>query len=328
MAVDWTPLREIVRQGRHFLLTSHLRADCDALGSELGMADVLEYLGKQVSIVNGDAIPEHLRFIDPQQRIKELGRHVQAAELLNSADVFVVLDTSAWIQLGPMGDLLRQSSATKVVIDHHVSEDDLGAVNFEDPQAEATGRLVADAADALGVALSESMAHALFTAMATDTGWFRFSSVTSETYRTIARLVDAGAVPQTIYSQLYEQESLPRMMLRGRIMAGSQAELAGRLIWAEVRSSDFAAVGAQPADTEDAINRLLSVRGSEVALLLTELGAKKTKASLRSRGTVNVREVAEQFGGGGHNQAAGASLAHPLDAAREMVLDALRKAMR
>src|SRR5262249_12737031 len=136
-SINWPRLTEILRAHRRFLLTSHIRPDCDALGSELGMAGVLEALGKETLIVNGQATPRNLQFIDPAKRIKAIGIDVQPADL-EAFDVLIVLDTSAWAQLGPMGDVVRATKAKKIIIDHHVSGDDLGAEPFKDVTAEAT----------------------------------------------------------------------------------------------------------------------------------------------------------------------------------------------
>jgi phosphoesterase RecJ-like protein len=240
----------------------------------------------------------------------------------------MVLDTSAWVQLGPMADQLKVFQGQRVVLDHHVSEDDLGAESFKNPQAEATGRLVIEAADAIGAKISPEIAQPLFAAIATDTGWFRFASVTGDTYRFIGRLVDAGAKPPELYAALYEQDSLARLLLRGRILSGVKTELDGRLAYAQATQADFAASGALMGDTEDVINMLLRVTGTQVALMFVEVSGELTKCSFRSRSSVDVRAIAEQFGGGGHNMASGASVQGTLDSVRTRILDATRKAMR
>ena len=291
------------------------------------MAAVLQSLGKRVRIVNGQATPGHLAFVDPARRIEVLGEGVDAAHL-DACDTMIVLDTSAWGQLGPMGDVLRRPRARKLVLDHHVSEDDLGAEAFKEPEVEATGQLVVDAADALGVTIDENMAVPLFMAIATDTGWFRFNSVTSNTYRVAARLIDAGARPEAIYAQLYEQETFARTLLRGRILAGAKSDLDGRLIYSSVVRRDFDETGSVSADTEDVINFLLRVATSEVAIVFLEQSDGKIKASFRSRSAVDVARLAEQFGGGGHRAAAGATIEGPIDAVASRVLDAARKSMR
>ncbi|MCE9548671.1 MAG: DHH family phosphoesterase [Planctomycetia bacterium] len=326
MPIDWPRFVEIIKGHQRFVLTSHIRPDCDALGSELGMAGVLDALGKDVMIVNGQATPPNLQFIDPTRRLKALGKDVQAADLADR-QVLMVLDTSAWAQLGPMADVVKATKAKKIILDHHVGHDDLGAEEFKNTQAEATGRLVVEAADHLGVKLTPEIATPLFAAQATDTGWFRFSSVTGEALRIAARLVDAGAVPQEIYTDLYEQDTLARLQLRGRIIARTRTELDGRLAHTAAMAEDFAVTGALPSDTEDVINLTLAISGVEVAVIFVEQPGGNFKLSFRSRSKVDCNAVAGQFGGGGHRAAAGASIAGPLDKARPLVLDAVRKAM-
>src|SRR5205814_376989 len=152
---------------------------------ELGMAAILESLGKHVRIVNGQATPPNLAFIDPEKRIGVIGQTVQPTELAD-IEVVMILDTSAWAQLGPMSDFIRAFTGKKIVIDHHVSADELDAEQFKDVTAEATGRLVVEAAEALGVTLTPAMAVPLYAAVATDTGWFRFASTSPGTYRCAA----------------------------------------------------------------------------------------------------------------------------------------------
>ncbi len=290
------------------------------------MAAILESLGKEVTIVNGEAVPSHIAFIDPEQKVKVLDDDIDLATCA-AVDVVMVLDTSAWVQLGPMAEVLRQTSATKIVVDHHVSQDDLGAECFKDPPAEATGRLVIEAADALGVALTRTMATPLFAAIATDTGWFRFPSVDETTFAAAKRLVASGARPHEIFAQLYERNSLERLRLRGRILENMESACEGRLVFGQVTRADFESTGSQPTDTEDVINRFLTVSGSQVAVLMLELPSGKIKVSLRSQDETDVRQVAEQFGGGGHRAASGVTLAGPLSKAKEQILDALRSAM-
>ena len=324
--IDWPAFTELIAQHQRYLLTSHIRPDCDALGSELGMAGVLEALGKEVRIVNGQATPPNLVFIDPQQKIETIGQDVTPEELVD-IEVLMILDTSAWAQLGPMGDVIRSTNARKVLVDHHVGEDDLGATPFKNTIAESTGRLVVEAAEHLGVALTKEIATPLFAAIATDTGWYRFGSTTSGTYRTAAKLVDAGAVPSDIFGALYERDSLARVKLRGRITERFVTELDGRLAHTSVRLADFEQTGALPSDTEDVINIGLGILGTEVAVILVELSSGGFKISFRSRCELNCNEVAKQFGGGGHKAAAGAFIDEPFDVAQQRVLDAVRAAM-
>ena len=149
MPINWPRFVELVRKHNHILLVSHVRPDCDALGSELGMCGILEALGKRVTICNAQATPPNLAFIDPQKKIKALGVDIKPEQLAD-VDLLMVLDTSAWAQLGAMGDVIRGLKITKIVLDHHQSNDDLGAEWFKDTDAEATGRLVFDASKPSG----------------------------------------------------------------------------------------------------------------------------------------------------------------------------------
>lgn len=322
MSVDWKAFVQQISHYESFVLTSHIRPDCDALGSELGMAEVLRSIGKKVRIINAHRTPPALEFIDPAGSIEVLGDDVQAEEI--QADCILVLDTSAWAQLGDMGDVIRRSRADKMVLDHHVGEDDLGAVMYKDYQAEAAGHLVVQAADALGVSLTRKMAVPLFAAIATDTGWFRFGSVTPATYRVIARLLEAGAVPSEIYSDLYERDTLGRVRLRGLILSRAKTEIDGALIYTHVLKEDFETTGALPSDTEDAINLTLTINGTKAAVIFVEQLRGGFKLSFRSRCAMDSNEVAQRFGGGGHKAAAGAFQEGTLEQVQQRVLDVVR----
>jgi len=315
MMIDWEPLREILEANQRFVLSSHVRPDADAIGSELAMAGFLEAKGKTVRIVNPSEIPNNLQFLDPTHRIRKIGAGVTPAEVADT-DVHIVLDTSAWAQLQDVGKVLKTTAAVKVVIDHHVSSDDLGALEFKDTTAEATGTLVYHMAKSLGYAVTKALAVPLFCAIATDTGWFRFSSTTGSTMQDAAELIDAGAEPHVIYELLYEQYQLSRIRLAGCVFQRVTLDCDGRLAYTWVSQKDFSETGAKPVDTEDLVNECLRIAGTECAFIAIEQHNKKIKVSFRSRKKVNVSQVAEQFGGGGHKQAAGAVLPGPMEEAK------------
>ena len=321
MAIDWPLFVALVENNQRFLLTSHIRPDCDALGSELGMAAVLEAAGKEVRIVNGHRTPPNLAFLDPGDRIET----IEDLEEDPSADVDVlmVLDTSAWVQLGDMADVVRGTSATRVVLDHHKSGDDLGATELKDVSAEATGVLVVEASDALGLPLTKASATPLFAAIATDTGWFRFPSTHSRTYQVAGRLTEAGASPADIYGHLYEQETLARLNLRGLVLARVRTECDGALAYTHIRLADFEETGALASDTEDLVNLSLTIQGTQAAVILVEQKPDVYKVSFRSRCKMDCSEVAAEFNGGGHQAAAGGSVEGGFEDARRRVLDAV-----
>ena len=325
MAVDWNDFKETIAKYQSFVLVSHIRPDCDALGSELGMACVLRAIGKDVRIINAHDTPPALQFLDPAGDIEVLNRDVEADDI--EPDCIMILDTSAWAQIGAMAQVVEETRAAKLIVDHHLGEDDMGATLFKDTSAEATGHLVVQAADALGVDISREMATPLYAAIATDTGWFRFGSTTPETYRCIARLVEAGASPPEIYSDLYERDTLGRLKLRGRILSRTTAELEGRLVYTWVLAEDFEQTGAMPSDTEDAINLTLAIQGTEAAVIMIEQLKGGFKLSFRSRCAMNCNEVANKFGGGGHKAAAGAFVEGNIESVKDKVLPIVREMM-
>jgi phosphoesterase RecJ-like protein len=322
MAIDWSQFIELVQQNQSFLLTTHIRPDCDALGSVLGMAEVLEAVGKQVRIVNGQPTPPNLAFIDPGNRIEAL--EDLEGDPTADVDVVMVLDTSAWVQLGGMADVIRATSAVRVIVDHHKSGDDLSAIEFKDVSAEATGALVVEVADALGVPLNAAMASPLFAAIATDTGWFRFPATSSRTYELASRLTTAGASPAEIYGRLYEQETLGRLQLRGVVLSRVATECDGALAHTYIRLADFQQTGALPSDTEDLVNLALTIQGTQAAVILVEQQEDVYKVSFRSRCELDCSEVAGEFQGGGHQAAAGGSVEGPFEESLGRVLDAMR----
>jgi phosphoesterase RecJ-like protein len=331
MRLDWASLLDLLRTTRRFVLTSHIRPDCDALGSELGLAAGLEALSKRdgierhVRIVNAQATPASLACLDPTRRIESLEQGVTAADLADR-EMLIVLDTSAVAQLGAMADVAAGMREKVLVIDHHVSEDDISDRWFKDTAAEATTRIVSEILMRLGVSYTSEIATPLFAGLATDTGWFRFPNATGETFRVASRLVDGGADPTKIYRELFEQETLARLHLVGRTLAGAMASHEGKVIVSTVTQEDFKATGAIRSDTEDLVNQTLTVKGTQLAAIAIEQSDGTIKASFRSRCGVDCSTLAGTFGGGGHKAAAGATLAGPFETALAAVQAAVDKA--
>jgi len=327
MRLDWGAVLDVIHAAGTVVLTSHVRPDCDALGSELGMLGILEAIGKSVRIVNAQATPASLRWIDPRGRIESLAGGVDPAALA-ATDLFIVLDTSAWAQLGAMGEVIRAHRDRVLVVDHHVSEDDLSNRWFKDPTAEATARIVVEIGMRLKVPLTEPIATPLYAGLSTDTGGFRFPSTSAETFRIAARLVEAGASPPMVYRELFEQDSIGRLHLVGRTLAGAAVSHDGRVITSVVRLADLREAGAQPSDTEDLVNLTLAVKGTALAVILIEQPDGRVKVSFRSRSHVDASTLAATFGGGGHRAAAGTILAGPFDDAFAKVAAAVDAAWR
>lgn len=326
MAIDWQPLIDIIHDAQRFVITSHVRPDADAIGSEIGLAILLESLGKEVRIINPSETPDHLAFLDPDKRVKKIKTDV-TVESSVEADVHIVVDTSAWVQVEAVRQTLEVTQARKVVIDHHVSSDDLGAIEFKDTGCSATGVLILELCEAMGHSPTGMQAVALFAAIATDTGWFRHSNTDARTLQAAARLVECGVEPHRLFRELYERSSLSRLKLHSIALARASLEFDGRIAYTFVFRKDFDETGAHPSDTEELVNRVLTIDGVEAAFILVQQLDQRVKVSFRSRTDLDVAAVAEQFGGGGHKKASGAMLSGPMENARSSVLKALETAL-
>ncbi|MCH2201186.1 MAG: bifunctional oligoribonuclease/PAP phosphatase NrnA [Fuerstiella sp.] len=316
--INWAPLKNIIERHESFLITTHVRPDADALGSQRGLASLLESFGKEVTMVNATAPPANLNFMNTDGEVKKLGNDVRKDEVPD-VDVQIVVDTSAWQQLGAIRDVIRNSDCPRVVIDHHVSSDDLGATEFKDVASAATGELICEAAEYLGVTFDADAASWLYAAIATDTGWFRFPSTTSQTMRTCATLMEQGARPDVIYNHIHEQRSLARVHLSSRVLGRMQVECGGQLAWISVTRNDLEATQAVLADTEGLVNECLTVAGSKAAFIAVELPTSQVKCSLRCRPPYNVSAFAERLGGGGHRLASGVTLSGEFSDAVERI---------
>lgn len=321
MSLNWQPLHDLIDAHERFVITSHVRPDADAIGSEIGLACYLLQLGKQVRIINPSVTPEHLKFLDPQGLVRKIGGEISIDSACDT-DVHIVVDTSAWQQLQDIAEVLRRTKAVKVVIDHHLSSDDLGALVFKDISAAAAGILVTEFIESAGATFQPEQTTALFTAIATDTGWYRFSNVDARTLEVAARLVSRGVHPNEIYRELYERSSLARLKLHSVVLGRITLRFGGKLASTLVTRQDFVDTGALPSDTEELVNQCLTIEGTEAAYILVEQADGRIKGSLRSRAQVNVAAVAEEFGGGGHRQAAGVMLPGPMESAQESLLKA------
>lgn len=326
--LPWKDLETLVTEAERILLTTHVRPDGDALGSELAMADLLMQKGKEVEIFNASPTPDRYRFLDPTgSRVHFLGD--QHSKPVSKPDLIMVLDTGTWSQLAGFADFVRNSPVPKAVIDHHQTQDmDLKALRVVDVASSACGMLVHQAFEEMKGQLTPISATALFVAIATDTGWMRHSGTTPAVLETLGSLVAAGAKPHEIFQELYETNSIPRMRLLGKMVERIDMRLAGKLAVSYLTLKDIQAAEAHPMDTEDFINTLMSIKGVETALLIIEQKGGGTKASFRSRGPLNCSKLAELFGGGGHKPAAGATTTLSVDQAREKIVAATENAMK
>ncbi len=289
------------------LLFSHRRPDGDALGALAALALVLEQRGLRPAAVLYEPLPARYDLlasaVDWQQW------PAREAALRAEADALIVLDTSSYQQLEPVAEYVRSGPRT-LVIDHHVTGDDVGTrpedLRVCDPSAGAVCLLLAEMVEGWGVQVSPPVATALFVGLAMDTGWFRFSNVDARLLNAAARMVAAGAVANESYRALHEREPAAKLRLVGRMLERMELEAGGRLVVLKLRQADFDAVGADRTMTEDLVNEAGRLAGVEAMILFTEEPDGSVRVNLRSKETLDVAALAGRFNGGGHQRAAGA----------------------
>lgn len=316
-----------IERGRRVLITSHWRPDGDAIGCVIALREVLRALGKQVLAGLPDDIPARYRFMAEPEPLPNLVREAALAREF-APDLVIIADTSAKGQVEPLWPFLQECPARRLIVDHHVTHDIAAQAELYDTTAGATGLVLLDWFAWAGWEPNRAAAEALFVAMATDTGWFRFSSADARMYRGAARLIEQqGVRPDALYQKLYMQESPARMRLLGEMLGSLELHAGGRLGVCTITREMFARSGAQYSETEDLINEPQRIGAIRVMALLIEDPDGKTRISLRSKDGVNVAAIAQAFGGGGHERAAGARSAEGPMAVKAQVITAVGKAL-
>ena len=309
----WRKIISIIENNHNFIIASHVNPDCDALGSELALAEHLHNLGKEAAIINSDPVPQAYRFLDPKRIIRKYSQAKHRA-IINRADVIVVLDASGgWDRLGPLGQAFERAEAIKVCIDHHPDATDFVDIAIVDTNAAATAELIYDLIMAMYGVLSKNMAQALYAAIMTDTGSFRFPKTNPQTHHITAQLLVAGADPLYIYNQIYEQYSLGRVRLKGYVIDSIKTEADGQIAYYGLDQRTLNAYGVKVSELDGFASLGQEIGGVKIVIFCLESSKNRIKISLRSNGSVAINQIATSYNGGGHQAAAGATVTGELN---------------
>jgi len=309
----WQEIISIIEKNKRFIITSHINPDCDALGSELALAELLKRLGKHVDIINSDATAKQFRFLDPKRQIKRYSSKKHAATI-KKADVIFVLDASGgWERLGPVGKALEQAPATKICIDHHPDPTDFVDLAVVNTEAAATAELIYNLLTTMECPISQNVAQALYAAILTDTGSFRFPKTSAQTHYITANLLTAGANPLQVYSQIYEQDSVGFVRLKGHVLDSIKTAVNGQIAYYGLTQNTLKNYGVKASELNGFASLGQQIGGVRVVVFCTEAPNGRVKISLRSDGSVAINQLAAQYNGGGHPSAAGALVPGKLD---------------
>jgi len=287
-----------IRRRQRFVLSSHVRPDGDAIGSQLAMAFALRQLGKQVRLVNRDAPPGPMQVFPG----------VSGIEVANRVD-----DPGDAVIIMECGDLSRTGvegfeRGFVINIDHHLGNASYGALNWFDLTAAACGEMVFDLiVNGLGIALTLEVATHVYLAILTDTGSFHYSSISPRTFDICRQCMEAGVNPPAVASAIFDSNNLGRLKLFGAVLSKMELDATGRVATVYVDQRLARESGGTYEDTEGIVNLPLTVKEIEAVAFFKEAGPGEWRVSMRSKGEVDVNAIAREYGGGGHRNASGCS---------------------
>ncbi len=309
---------DAIRQRQRFLLTSHARPDGDAVGSLLALWMALNAMGKHAEMQLFDPVPVIYGTLPAADQIRQFAGPMIGFE--PDAVIFLECDSVERSRLEGLGNKFL------INIDHHTSGTPFAGVNWIDTKASAVAEMVYRLAVAAKVKVTPAMATCLYTALLSDTGSFCYEGTDANTFELAKDLVEMGATPARVAEDLYFSNPLSKMRLLGAALTTLRRD--GSMAWLWVTHDDMVRVGASDEDALGIVNYAIGIAGVEVAVFLREMTDRRIRVSLRSKSTVRVTHVAEQFGGGGHENASGCTLEGPIEAATDRILDAVHQHLR
>jgi len=318
----YSELAEAIRSHDTFLLLSHVRPDGDAIGSQLALGHALEEMGKTVYYVNEDGLPDNLTFLPKSDKIQ-----TPPADPLD-VQVCIALDCATKPRLGDNALHSASKAGLWINIDHHISNPAYGDLNHIDATSPATGQIIYQLITSEGLPLPEETRDSIYVAVSTDTGSFQYSNTTAATYEMAAELVRQGLDVGDINAKVYDSNPYRKIELLRSLLNTLQLENGGKVAHWELPYSVKEEYNLKPEDSEDQIDLIRGIEGVVAAAFFEELEDGKIRVSLRAKdSSINVCDIAQQFGGGGHARAAGIRMPGPITSAREQVLAAISKTL-
>lgn len=316
-------IARFILESKKIGITYHVSPDGDAVGSVLALFNALKSLNKDCYIISKDTLSENLKFLKGAGEITG-----EITEPVDETDIVVVLDCG---NLERVSANLKEFTGTIVNIDHHLSNDKYGDINYIDANAAATAEIVFELLNLMGISFEKEnsvikdIGTCMYTSIVTDTGAYRHSNVTERTHKISATLKKIGVDNTFIYQSLFDNKDFSRIKLIGKALSNMQLILNGKVALLEIDKNFTADLGIDIGDTSDIISYGLQIKGVEVTLLLKEV-EDCVKASLRAKSYVDVRKIAEVFGGGGHIRASGIKIRNmSMEEAKYEILNEIQK---
>jgi bifunctional oligoribonuclease and PAP phosphatase NrnA len=308
---------DLIEKHQSFAITSHIRPDGDGLGSSLALNWILRSLSKNAEVIMRDPVPQaymNLPGADEVRVVPDLDRNYDAVFVIECSDI-------------TRPGLPRLKDQFIVNIDHHTTTELFGNLNWIDSTAAAVGEMIYNLAKAMGVQIRPELASCIYAALLTDTGSFHFSNTTERTFKIASELVRYGAQPAKLSQAIFYQYPYAKIKLTGAVLSTLQCDETGKIAWIRMTHKAMEESGATEEDTDGIITYPLTIGDVEAAAFFRELSNSTYRVSLRSKNRVNVAQVAEEFGGGGHKNAAGFTLVANYEELSHAVLTKLKDAV-
>lgn len=314
-------LIQALTRAEKIVIVGHIAPDGDSIGSVLAMGLALQRLGKEVCMLTADPIPETYNFLSGVNDFKKV------TEISANFDLALILDCTDLHRCGDKISLFLAKVPMIVNIDHHISNQFFGQFNYVDAKASATGEIIYKVVKELGVPLTVDIATCIYTAIVMDTGSFKYDNTSVKSHRITAKLIETGIDVSTINTRLFEEKPFVSMKLLGEALQVLKISSCRRVAWMSITREIMERTGASEQDTDGIINYPKMIAGIEVGLLFREIENNKIKIGFRSKGLIDVNQLAGQFNGGGHPRAAGAMLAGNLNEIEAKVINAVISAL-
>jgi bifunctional oligoribonuclease and PAP phosphatase NrnA len=308
---------EAIRARQRFVISSHMRPDGDAIGSELAMAHALRALGKDVRVINADPPPPPLMAFPGVASI-EISDHVEG-----DADAAIIMECGELARTGVAG----LERFFLINIDHHQGNTNYGRINWFDSNRAACGEMVFDLVRALDVQLSIDIATHVYLAILTDTGSFHYSNISPGTFAICSHLLEAGVNPVLVARQVYDSSNMGRLKLFGAVLSAMQIDASGRIAIVYLDHEMARAAGGTYEDTEGLINLPLTVPEIQAVVFFKHVAGDEYRVSMRSKGEIDIATIAREFGGGGHKNAAGCTIVGAIEGLRRLLVDRIGQAI-
>jgi len=321
-------IASVLKCYKSFLITSHISPDGDSIGSQIALALILKKMKKKVAIINENPVPRIYQFLPHSNLISTFNFQLSTFNFFQAA---IVLDcgnlerTGKVISLISTPDLIR--GKILINIDHHSDNTKFGNLNWVDKDASSVAEQIFSLSRILKIPLNKELATLLYTGIITDTGSFQYHLLPT-THKIIATLISGGAVPEEIAEDVYHNLSFNSLKLFGLALATLKESRTHQVCWMKITKEMYQKTKTSVEDTDSFSDFLQQIKEAKILFILKEISKNKTKVSFRSIGKIDVQKIAKKFGGGGHRNAAGASLDEPIEKAEKIILKAIKIKLR